>query len=400
MLLAHVPVPEEDATLDRRYNWEIRSYRHVERPCAMDAFTWREDVELRAQLRQASGIAEELAALSSDWDRILRLTAFVHGLSAHQGWDEAPDLSGLRLLADVRAGKVTFRCVEFSHMLQQLLAAFGYPARVVGLRREGSQAGLGKSHVVCDVWRGEDGKWIELDVQLNTAYRDRSGRLLSALEVHDLVRAGRHAEISLTREAQMRENWEDAGAKDSLSPEDIEEVQGFTREEIWEMLPDHGDYDGFTHFWLDNHYHLTFNQRYGLERPKALTGAADGGTFFYSDPGDVPPLAFQGMRQTVTYVQDRRTIDFPLEGVELQWVLHEVAEDAPPAATRRLTLLLRHSMPWFHHFCVTVDGKAVEVRDEALVLSLHPGENTVEVTAVNDLGRHGSTAQVVFFVPL
>lgn len=274
---------------------------------------------------------------------------WVHHLSAHQGWAEAPDLSALRMLEDVREGKLTFRCVEFSHMLQQALAAFGFPARVVGLRRAGSDAGLGKAHVVVDVWSQEHGKWVELDPQINTAYRHADGRLLSAFEVHDLVRAGRHDLIHVTRENEMRAGWEDVGAKDNLEIDAVEAPEGFSREEIWESLPDRGDFDGFTHFWLENHYHLTFNTSYGLVRPRARSGAADGETLCYMEAGDLPPASFQRMRQSVVFVRDRSRVEFPLNGTELQWSPLEVAEDAPLEATRQLTLQLRHSMPWFDH---------------------------------------------------
>jgi hypothetical protein len=49
----------------------------------------------------------------------------VHHLSRHQGWDEARELSDLTLLQAAQSGSVTFRCVEFSHMLQRVLPLMG-----------------------------------------------------------------------------------------------------------------------------------------------------------------------------------------------------------------------------------------------------------------------------------
>lgn len=378
--------------LDRRYVWKLVEYSHTERPMALDAFRWGSEKELRAQLREESGLSEEMAALPSEWEQMLFLMRWVHGLSKHQGWTEAPDLSALPLLRAVRSGEVTFRCVEFSHMLQQVLAAFGIPARVMGLRRHRSDEGLGKAHVVVDAWSQEHGKWVELDPQLDTAYRDLSGRLLSTLDVHERVRSRRQLEVRMTREAEMRLEWDVVAAKDNQAVDDMPENEDWTKQEIWESLPDTGDFDGFARFWVDNHYELTFSTRHELVRPKSLSGAREGETLFLYRPGDVPPVAFQRMRQNVDYTSDRRRVDFPLNGVELQWEVPEVPVDAPIEETRQITLRMAHSMPWFDHYVVAVDDEVRQVRQDSLHVWLHQGRNRIAVTPVNDMQRAGSTA--------
>ncbi len=383
--------------MDRRYDWQLLRYDHVERSAWLDRFGWRPDPELRRQLRMETGLTPKLAEVGDQWREILALMHWVNGLSAHGEWDEAQDLSALSLLADVREGTVAFRCVEYAHMLQQVLAAFGFPARVVGLRRQGSDTGLGKAHVVVDVWSSVHAKWVELDPQFDTAYQELGGRLLSAMEVHDLFRAGHHDRIVPTADRELRAGWADVPSKDTSVYEEIEVPVGFSRDEIWDTLVDHGDYLNFWRHWMENHFQLTYGTSFGLVRPKSFD--ADAETVFLYEPGDLPPIAFQRMRQNVIYVRDRAAVDFPVNGVELQWTVEQVAEDAPLAATHRVTLHMKHSMPWFDHYVVSVDGKSKEVKDDSFPVDLHRGENELKVTPVNDLGRRGSEARLVIRLP-
>ncbi len=147
--------------MDRRYFWRLYEYRHTEKPCSFATYEWADEYEFRKQLRNVTGLEESIASLSSEW---------VHHLSSHQGWEEAPDLSAMKLLKGVQDGKVTFRCVEFAHMLQQVCSAFWIPARVIGVRRPNADEGFGKAHVVVDVWSNEYRKWIVMDPQLNIVY--------------------------------------------------------------------------------------------------------------------------------------------------------------------------------------------------------------------------------------
>ncbi len=382
--------------MDRRYDWRLLRYDHVERSAWFDRFHWQTDSELRAQLRSASGLEAQLGAAEPPWQQILSIMHWVHGLSEHSEWDEAPDLSALSLLADVQAGRIAFRCLEYAHMLQQVLAAFGFTARVVGLRRESSDQGLGKAHVVVDVFSPEHVKWVELDPQFDTAYQDLDGRLLSALEVHDLLRSGRLSRVLPTADRRLRAGWTDVSAKDTSVYAEIDVAEGFQRDEFWDMLPEHGDYESFWRHWIANHYHLTYGMQLGLVRPKAT---AQDETLFLYEPGDLPPIAFQRLRQNVIFTRDRASVEFPVDGVELQWTVAEAGEDMPLAATRHLTLHMRHSMPWFDHFLVSLDGKEALVRQPSCPVSLHQGENDIRVTPVNDVGRPGSEARLVIEVP-
>ena len=143
--------------MDRRYLWSLLEYRHTEQPSAFDTFGWAHEPDLRRELRKATGLQDQIATIESEWGQVLEMMDWVHNLSSHQGWDEAPDLSALELLKDVKDGKVTFRCVEFAHMLQQVCSAFGIPSRVIGVRRPNADTGFGKAHLQIAPWLHNDG---------------------------------------------------------------------------------------------------------------------------------------------------------------------------------------------------------------------------------------------------
>jgi hypothetical protein len=78
--------------MDRRYDWTLLRYDHVERSAWLDRFDWRPDPDLRSRLRTESGLAQNLAAAGNPWQEILALMHWVNSLSEHGEWDEAQDL--------------------------------------------------------------------------------------------------------------------------------------------------------------------------------------------------------------------------------------------------------------------------------------------------------------------
>ena len=384
--------------MDRRRQWSLIEYRHVERAPALDLYTWEDEPERRHALRRASGLEEQVDALATDWERALRLMDWVHHLSAHQGWDEASDLSGMALLEGARAGTVTFRCVEFAHMLQQILAAFGFPARVVGLRRPHSEDGISKGHVIVDVWSGDHAKWVALDPQFNQYYRSPSGAVLSALEIHQRVRRGAFADLLMSREEALREEYVPQRAKDHADYATLEVPDGFERGEVWESLPDHADFPGFVRFWEEYFHYVVYSRYYSLERPKAGPGVAVPPSLLFHPKGDLPPVLFQRLASHDQYTSDKGKVSFAVNGVEVQWAPVAVAETAPIAETRRLTIQLTHSMPWFHHYAVTFNGTSWVTADARFEVQLKEGENALAVVPVNDQNRLGTEALVRLLV--
>ena len=366
--------------MDRRFRWELLEYRHTERSYALDSYVWADEPEPRDKLRKATGLEQTLKSCSSEWNQILTMMDWVHNLSAHQGWDEAPSLSALGLLDDVRQGKVTFRCVEFAHMLQHVYSAFGVPSRVVGLRRPNSTTGLGKGHVVVDAWSNEFGKWIVLDPQMNMFYTDQGGTPLSLFGLHDRVRQGDFGDIVMSRESEIESDFNTLEARDNSDYNSIEVPQGFDRDETWESLPEHSDFHGFTRFWQEYYYNFAVRRIYSFNRNKSTTGSSDGNELFYYDPHEQPPIVFH------------------LNSVEVQWIPCDVTEETPIESTRKLTLNFKHAMPWFDHYDVRINDEQSTLNQHSLEVSLQVGENFISVTPVNDFGRHGKTSVVRMLV--
>lgn len=387
--------------LDRRYVWSLLEYTHVERSPWFERFHWPEEREIRSQLRSSSCLEAELGTLCSEWEQILRIMDWVHTMSEHHGWDAAVDLSAFALLNGANGKSITFRCVEFAYMLRHTLNAFGFPARVLGLKRYNSQDGVGKGHVVAEVWSNEFSKWVVLDPQFNLYYRDRSGRVLSVFELHARVRNRQWNDIVPSKQEELETDYEKSEPMDSKENQNydtFEVYEGFSREGIWDSLPDHSDYESFRRFWLSYFHQLSFATHSGLVlTPKGLTSH---GEYFYYDPQDIPPIVFQKMRTTYTYTSDECRLNFPVNGVEIQWQpdISHTSSSTPIEATRQIVLLLQHAMPWFEHFVIKVNGQSTQHREDTLPLELQLGETAVEVTPVNDCGRLGSMARVVFMV--
>jgi len=375
--------------MDRSYRWRLLEYRHTEKPLAFDTYVWAHEPELWRQLRDEAGLDERTTAFKSDWELAVQLMDWVHRLSEHQGWNEAPDLSALELLRGARAGTVTFRCVEFAHMLQQVCAAYGIPSRVIGLRRPHSEDGLGKAHVVVDVWSQQYRKWLVLDPQLNTYYTDANRRPLSAFDLHRRIRARKYDDILMSRELGLREEFREEGvdAKDNQKLEEIQVPDGFDRQEVWDSLPNESSFEGFSQFWEEYYYQFVFRQSYSLIRPKSVTGSSGGDELFYYDSGEMPPMVFQRMKQDYLFTCDATRIDFPVNGVEIQW--RNSVQD-----NETLEIHLKHCMPWFHHYDVTVNGRSQTLKDNTLEMRLQTGENALSVTPVNWFGRRGSESVV------
>jgi Transglutaminase-like superfamily len=141
------------------------------------------------QLRDEYRLGDVIAGKKTELDKQIALMTWVHGRWRHDGWNEPSSSDALTILKEAAAGR-HFRCVEYSVTLAQVLQAVGFPARRIGLRRDGVSYGAGKGHVVSEVWNNELGKWILLDGQNNATWRD-ADQVLDAAEVRERFLGGK-----------------------------------------------------------------------------------------------------------------------------------------------------------------------------------------------------------------
>lgn len=125
---------------------------------------------------------------SSDLQFIESAMAWVTKQWVHNGWNEAPsDATALDILKKVHNEKVQYRCVEYGLVLAELLQAYGYAARSVGIQsKDADYGGLGRGHVATEIWSDELNKWLYFDPQFGSYMVDAKGLPLSFFEVFRL----------------------------------------------------------------------------------------------------------------------------------------------------------------------------------------------------------------------
>lgn len=376
--------------------WKLLEYQQTIKSPFFDTFLWESEPVLWRELRDAAKLHDEILSLDSEWQQILKLMDWVHHLSKHQGWDEAPEVTGIRLLEGANSGMITFRCVEFAHMLQQICTVYGIPARVIGLRRPGSDNGLGKGHVVIDAWSNDFQKWVVLDPQMNSFYTNREGQPLSAFELHDRVRVGTFDDIVMTAEPELRQQYNpsEMDAKDNRNFDEITVPSGYERQEVWDSIPDDSSFEGFLRFWQEYYYQFAYRRSYSLNRPKSINGSAGANEIYYYAPQELPPIVFQRARQTCEYTCERARIEFPINGVEIQWQLLETSANSDAYGNRTLIFRLSHCMPWFQHYKVVVNGQESTLTLASFEVELSSGDNQISVTPVSQFGKEGKQSVV------
>ncbi len=324
-------------------------WAHLHRFNALDAPETKE-------LRDTWRLKEVIAGKKSELEQQLALAAWVHDRWEHAGATEPSRPEARTILAEAAQGK-RFRCVEYSITLAETLQAVGFPARVVGLSRDGVSHGVGKGHVITEVWNNELGRWIVIDGQNNGTWR-RNEAILNAAEVRALLIAGKRAELRFGLGPSSWRTWKGAFDEPGLRAD-----------------------------WIRYFHHLT----YGFENTRA-SGAYKGRTrVALVHPGERYEPVFQGAANGVAL----QTAEVGKLYPELNRVHFDVtAEGEIGAVSRVLTLKLSHSSPWFARYRLVVDGKVLEQREDVFRWELKPGENRLELRAIDQMGRAGPPSRL------
>jgi hypothetical protein len=308
-------------------------------------------------LRERYDLEKTITGKATELDQQLAVLAWVHNRWAHSGLDEPSHPDALTILDEVAHGK-RFRCVEYSITLAQALTALGFPARVIGLRREGVSYGSGKGHVVTEAWNNQLGKWLVLDGQNNATW-EVDGHPLSAVEIRDLRLAGKTAALKMNHHGST---W-------------------------MPKPPEMSD-------WLPYFHYISYSTDNAIFQQKK-TGKPEQVALVPRDTG--PELLFQG-----TPTSDIHSV----EGAHLYPSLNNVhvnltASRKGDGPSETLSVRLTNSCPWTCRYEIVLNGRHLEQAEDHLAWTLHSGANSIEVRARNALGRLGPSSRVdlVFYPP-
>jgi hypothetical protein len=148
------------------------------------------------RLRDEYRLEEAVKGEENDFRRVLRLRAWVHSR-----WpiDNSQNFSGdaFQILEKARDGS-GFHCAHSMTVQYAVMTAMGYVARNLGTDADHEKFGKSRHHGVNEVWSNDHAKWVLLDAKYDSHF-ERAGVPLSALEVHDAVRAGKAGEVVTVR---------------------------------------------------------------------------------------------------------------------------------------------------------------------------------------------------------
>jgi hypothetical protein len=138
------------------------------------------------RLRQEHGLDDVVAAETNEFRRMLKLRHWVY-----TRWpiDNEQKFSGdvFEILEKAKAG-LGFYCTHSMRVQHAVMTAMGFVARDLGVDSDHLVFGRSNHHGMNEVWSNEYAKWVLFDAKYDVHY-ERDGVPLSALEVHEAVRA-------------------------------------------------------------------------------------------------------------------------------------------------------------------------------------------------------------------
>lgn len=151
------------------------------------AASYTSDPDKSSQLRDYIEQRDFKAPLpsQSDFDFALEAMLWVTQQWKHDGWSAAPqNAGGLDILKLVHNEGARFRCVEYGTVLRDILRAYGFYTRTIGMITEDSAyGGFGKGHIATEFWLNDPGKWIYFDPQFGTFVSNSAGEPLNFYEL-------------------------------------------------------------------------------------------------------------------------------------------------------------------------------------------------------------------------
>ncbi len=306
---------------------------------------------------------------TSETEFFFMLMQYVSKQWPHSGWHAAPDnMTSLNILKTAKEGE-HYRCVEYGKVLNDILIAFGYVARTVGLKNaESAYGGAGMGHVATEVWSNELNKWIFLDPQFNI-YAKYKGEVLNIYDIYELKHLQQFDKIRF-------EHIDSKTGNITLDKEYSKFLINYLGYIDIQQVDDGVDYS----FILKMEVHsnlLTFQ------------AFPNGKSIFTDKKSDF----YYGVNQVMLI------IDFTEQEYERsQNVYDSLKIESVEEFNDNMYLFSAHpdfelgflnNMPWFSKYEVMLNNKEVLPKDSRYFVNLDEGISEIKVTAINAAGVRG-----------
>ncbi|MCX6827436.1 MAG: transglutaminase-like domain-containing protein [candidate division Zixibacteria bacterium] len=296
-------------------------------------------------LRERYQLAKITQPGNTEFEKITLLLDWVSHRWEHRSDTCANDYV-LAILAGAEKG-ARFCCGTYAQVLENCLVAMGYPARFVGLMRQGGYK-IGSGHGCVEVWSNRYQKWILLDAQ-NDAWWESGGIPLSAFECRRLFVNDKGNDLVF--KGQRKEN----------------------------------DYSLMKSEWIVYFYHLFYYDDPGLKDSKGYSGLE-----LVTD-SITPELFTETVPSTRGAVIDSYDEVYPrLNQTKISFrpINIKMPSDS-------LEIVLSHTTPYYDKFFVRINGADWKESNDTLLWILDKGVNVIEAKAVNAAGIEGKISRIV-----
>lgn len=319
------------------------------------------------RLRDAYQLEKVVADEPNEFRRILKLRHWVH---KRWHFDFHQDFKGdaFAILEKAKTG-CGFNCAHSMTVQHAVMSSMGYVSRYVHVDRNHEDLGMSRHHGVNEVWSNDFAKWVMLDAQYDCHF-ERDGIPLSALELHEAVRANGGQGIVLVRGVERREV--------PMAPRTGPQPHEATIYSYWWVCyPQQQNPFSQPHFAARERLIIFDNEAFRT-------------TTWYRGPANALRKHFAYEAKAFVAAGDRSQIEWTPGVADLR--AHCVAFD-------ELEVDIRSATPNFECYIVRIneDGPR-RCEENRLRWKLRPGCNTLEVRCRNLFGIDGPpvTARVMF----
>jgi hypothetical protein len=309
-----------------------------------------------AELRERYRLDAVVGPGRDEFERQVLLLDWVHHRFKKFGRPSCQAKGALEILQAIDEGH-TFFCAHYAHVFVSTAASLGWIDRELALRRHRDPPEGGSSeHSVTEIWSNPYRKWIMMDPTANM-HIEKAGIPLNAYEI--------------------RQEWFYRGGRDLVF------VIGKGRKKYRKSdLPIFlGRFEGFGDLTVP----ANELDKYGFIGYIPNTDLMDAG-LDYGQMFIVKDELCEGTRW-------HQRIAPPDPAVDPYFPIHQAAIRLVPERDR-LRVVLRTLTPNFRTFQARIDGGDWQSVGESFPWSLRPGDNRLEVRAVNQFGIEGPISTV------